>query len=404
MNRLDNATAAIASVRRVASAERHAQRQFDVEWCPLVELAPITEDWRALAAQALEPNVFYDPAFALAAAPLLGTDVRAALVWSRAPRQLVGFFPMRSDRRRYGLPFAVMTGWTHPYAPFGVPLVHRDMAEPVIASWLEQAARDPSQPGLVLMPMIAQSGAFAAALADVLARRGCLAASFGRYERALLQPGDARADYLKRHVSGKRLRYLRRCRRQLAECGTLTVEQAENGGTLCRALGDFFALETAGWKGRAGTAAAQHEAVRDFMQRAVMALGADGKAIIHRLLLDGKAIAATMTLKSRDTAWGWKISYDEAYASFSPGVLLMAGLTEALLADPQIARMDSCASASDSEAMISHLWKQKLTIADWLFTIAPGGELSFRLASRLEGLRRAAIAAAKSARDHLRRR
>ena len=56
---------------------------FRIEWRPLAELAAIAEEWRALVDRALEPNVFYDPAFALAAAPVFGPDTGAGLVWSR---------------------------------------------------------------------------------------------------------------------------------------------------------------------------------------------------------------------------------------------------------------------------------------------------------------------------------
>ena len=42
------------------------------EWRALTALSPLREEWRALAESALEPNVFYDPAFALAAAPVFG--------------------------------------------------------------------------------------------------------------------------------------------------------------------------------------------------------------------------------------------------------------------------------------------------------------------------------------------
>jgi hypothetical protein len=63
---------------------------------------------------------------------------------------------------------------------------------------------------------------------------------------------------------------------------------------------------------------------------------------------------------------------------------------------------DSCATATDT--MAAQLWSERLPMADWLFTAAAGADFSIGLASRLEALRRAAIAAAKSARDHLRRR
>ena len=42
---------------------------FRSEWCSIAALESIAEEWRELAARSLEPNVFYEPAFALAAAP-----------------------------------------------------------------------------------------------------------------------------------------------------------------------------------------------------------------------------------------------------------------------------------------------------------------------------------------------
>src|SRR4029079_6103847 len=97
MMRFDTATAAIASARRASAADRHAAMRFDVELRALNQLAAIADEWRRLSGRAVEPNAFYEPAFALAAAPLLGANVQVGLVWSQTPRQLVGFFPVRLD-------------------------------------------------------------------------------------------------------------------------------------------------------------------------------------------------------------------------------------------------------------------------------------------------------------------
>ena len=95
---LRDAASAIASARRAALADRYAANSFTVEWRPLAELEPIAAQWRALAARALEPNVFYEPAFALAAAPVFGREAGAVLVWSAgSPRRLLGFFPARIE-------------------------------------------------------------------------------------------------------------------------------------------------------------------------------------------------------------------------------------------------------------------------------------------------------------------
>ena len=72
---------------------------FRVEWRPLAELSPIAAEWRELAGRALEPNVFYEPAFALAAQPVFGRDIGAGLVWSSSSEpRLLGLFPARIER------------------------------------------------------------------------------------------------------------------------------------------------------------------------------------------------------------------------------------------------------------------------------------------------------------------
>src|SRR5580658_1810069 len=138
---LAGTAAAITSARRAVVADRYAIDSFATEWLELSQLQSIAEEWRELAARALVPNVFYEPAFALAAAPLFGRDAGAVLVWSGTmPRKLLGFFPARIETRRYGLRLPVLVGWTHPFAPLVVPLVEREAAEPVIAAWLAHLA------------------------------------------------------------------------------------------------------------------------------------------------------------------------------------------------------------------------------------------------------------------------
>src|SRR5882724_1223119 len=111
---------------------------YRVEWREASALAPLADDMKALACRAAEPNVFYEPAFMLAAAPVFGAGAGATLVRSAASR-LVGVFPARTERPQGGL-IRTVTGWTHPFAPLGVPLVDHDDAQGVIAAWLDRLA------------------------------------------------------------------------------------------------------------------------------------------------------------------------------------------------------------------------------------------------------------------------
>lgn len=373
---------------------------FRVEWRPLVELGGLVPSWRELVERAIEANVFYEPSFALAAAPVLGADVGAGVVWSRAGR-LLGLFPARVERRRYGLTLPLLVGWTHPYAPLGSPLVDGEMCEPVINAWFHYIAREPHFPKLVLLPYCPVEGPFAAALTSALERRGGRTAFFDAHSRAVLAPGNERESYLAAAMDGKKRKELRRQRRRLAEFGTLTFEEARTRAAVECALDEFFSLEARGWKGRAGTAARCNRTVASFMDTAVGGLASEGKAQAVRLCLDGQPIAILLILRSGKTAWCWKIAYDESRARYSPGVQLLLDATGMLLRDRAVIRANSC--ATPHHPMIDHVWRERLALADWLISPGPEQALSFGLARGLEQIRRRAIDAAKAVRELARR-
>ena len=395
-----SAASAIASARRATLAERYASDALLVEWRDFKQLEAIAEEWRELAAGALEPNAFYEPAFALAAAPVFGRDAGALLVWSGgAPRRLLGFFPGRIATRRYGLKLPVLLGWTHSYAPLGVPLVERQAAEPVICAWLAHLAADAKLPGLLLLPFLPAEGAFASALEAVLRRTQTPSADFNRHRRALLVPNHDRARYVEAALGARRHKELRRIGRRLADIGAVLFTSATQPAGVAAAIEDFFAVEASGWKGRAGTAAAGHADVRRFIRAAAAALAAEGKIAVNRILLDGRAIAAAIVLRSGHGAWFWKIAYDEAFARFSPGVMLTVALSGELVDDPAIMHIDSCATAN--HPMIDHIWRERLALCDRLIALRP--RAPFGRARGLERLRCAAMAGARSIRRYFRR-
>jgi CelD/BcsL family acetyltransferase involved in cellulose biosynthesis len=391
---------AIASARRAAVADRYAANSLAVEWRSLSELESIADEWRELAAHALEPNIFYEPAFALPAAKIFGRDAGALLVWSgTSPRKLLGFFPGHIEPRRYGLKLPVLVGWTHAYAPLGTPLVEREAAEPVIAAWLAHLADDAELPGLVLLPFLPTGGPFAAALDAIVRRAQMPVADFNTHQRAQLAADDDRLFYVERTLGQRRHKELRRYVRRLGDVGALLFTTATAPETVAAAIEDFFELETRGWKGKAGTAAALHDGIRAFIAAAVDGLAAEGKVAINRIFIDGRAIAATITLRSADTAWFWKTVYDEKFAQHSPGVVLSFAVTEDLVEDATLIRTDSCATAN--HPMIDHIWRERLALGDRLIAVRP--PVSFSAVRRLEMLRNAAIAAAKAVRSQMHR-
>jgi CelD/BcsL family acetyltransferase involved in cellulose biosynthesis len=364
-----------------------------VEWRAISDLQSIIEQWRALAARALEPNVFYEPAFALAAAPVFGAGCGAMLVWTKGGT-LMGLFPAHPTGLRQGA-LPALAGWTNPYAPLGTPLVDRDEAPAVISAWLDHLAHDPATPALLVLPMLPETGAFARALDAALLRHSMPYAAFGQHRRAMLKRGDSRDG---RAVSPRRRKELQRQRRKLEEFAPVTFNTASTSQPVAAALEDFIVLEASGWKGLAHTAAASDPAVRRFVETAVSTLAAQGQARIDCMRLGGQAIAVGITLTSGDTGWFWKIAYNEGVSRFSPGVQLVHEITPQLTAQPRMAQVDSCATAD--HPMIDRMWQGRLALADRLIAVKRPA-LPFGVICRIEALRRAAVTAAKSVRDRL---
>jgi len=364
-----------------------AASSLRVEWKRLVELdAAEVAAWKKLAGRALEPNVFLEPAFALAAARHLsrGKEVGALLV--RQGARLVGFAPGRVEALAAGRPISTFVSWTHAYAPLSTPLLDRETAKKAVDAVLRALPLLPGKPRLILYPFVNETGAVAQLRSDELARKEISVFRFDAHRRAALRRGeDALAA-----ISAGRLKELRRQRRRLGEIGALSHVRVTKQGELGAALAAYLAIEARGWKGRAGGAAQLGAGTGAFMQEAVTALAAEDKARIDLLTLDGQPIAAAITLFSGDRAWFWKTAYDETHARCSPGVQLALDLTEELASDPKISLVDSCAVAG--HPMIDHLWGERLGIADWMIPLPNCGSGASAVAGAAEKLRRGAIA------------
>jgi CelD/BcsL family acetyltransferase involved in cellulose biosynthesis len=369
---------------------------FRIEWRPFGALASIVPQWQALAAEALEPNVFYEPAFALAAAAVFGRGAGATLVWSSgSPARLIGLFPSLIEQRRYGVPLPMIVGWTHPYAPFGAPLVDARAPDAVLGAWLAHIRSEVHIPNLLLLPYFPAQGPLASALDAAIAQSASRSLSLNRHARALLAPASDRAGYVERSLGRRKLKELRRQMRRLGDAGTVSWRMASDPASLAPALSNFLRLEASGWKGRAGTAARENADIRRYMESAVLDLAAQGKVRIGSLLVETRAVASLILLRSRDTVWAWKIAYDESLARASPGVQLIVHSTKELLDDATVALVDSC--AGPDHPMIDHVWRERLALTVRLIRVGPDGSAAFAAAATLEAIRLRAFAAARKA-------
>ena len=196
-----------------------------------------------------------------------------------------------------------------------------------------------------------------------------------RYDRALLRPAADAEAYLQAALSGPCRKKLRRNERRLAELGRLQYVALESGGDVGAWTEEFLRLEASGWKGRAGSAMACAAAARAFFTAVAAEAFRRGRLMMLALRLDGRPIAQLCNFVSGRGSFAFKVAFDEAYAPFSPGVLLEAENIRRFHDRPDLGWMDSCAAMQP--ALVDRLWTDRRLIETVLVDTgrAPGAFL-----------------------------
>ncbi len=368
---------------------------YDIELCSLERAAAATTQWQDLSGRALEANVFYEPSPALLALQNLGSaaSVRFLMVWSPEggdARRLMACWPFFRSRGDLGAP--LWRGWLHPHAASGAPLVDACEGMEVIAAILNFTARAKGGPVGLVLPKLPLEGAFHRALTSVLASNTLVSTPLAPYQRAIICFEESATG--KNGPSAKKLKELRRQKRRLAERGILTSTVASTQPEARAAVEQFLALEAHGWKGRRGTALALQPGLGTFVRALTLSLAQTGQIEVHTLALDDRPVAIGIALKTGAQAYFWKIAFDEAYAAYSPGVLLTLDLTDHLRAAGSVTMIDSCAISD--HPMIDHLWRDRLAVSDVLVPLTPGRAFRHALARQREFAKRDLRAFAKA--------
>ena len=165
--------------------------------------APITDEWRELAARALEPNVFYEPAFALAGRGRVRPRCRRGfgLVGHACRAGCSAFFRRASTQRRYGLTAAgagrLDASPMRRSARRWSSAKRRSRSSPPGSRILPAIRRCPDWCCCRSSPRTARSRRRSAA---ILRRAQMPCADFARHRRALLAPRTTARSYLE-HVT-----------------------------------------------------------------------------------------------------------------------------------------------------------------------------------------------------------
>jgi Acetyltransferase (GNAT) domain len=330
--------------------------------------------WEDLAANAIEPNAFYEPWMLMRAIRTFGAGPRlqfALVLANESARHdgtplLCGFFPLEQQDHYQGLsrklPFKTLRLWKHKYCYLCTPLVREGYGQQVIAAffdWLDAGSHDCS---LMEFRFIAGDGLFNGLLMEYFERHIKLHYISMYFMRAMFRPTIDADTYLCAALSAKHRKMIRRQERQLSEIGRLEYDALTPDDDVAVWIEEFLQLEASGWKGRENSAIASDESDQSYFRSIAKEAFRQGRLSMLALRLDGRPIAFKCDFHAGRGLFTFRIAFDENYARNSPGMLLEIENVRRLHARSQIDWVDSC---NDSfNFMFNRLWQERRTILD----------------------------------------
>lgn len=339
-------------------------------------------EWDTLARLAAMPNPFYERWALLPALENFAAQHPVLLFTLRDGEALVGLMPLTISRDYYGRAIPHISAWLHHNAFCGAPLVAHGYELAFWSALLDWADRSGQRALLLHLAKLPEDGALHAALRQLLGLQKRPATVVEKVERALLASSLSPETYIEQSMSAKKRKELRRQHSRLAEEGALQFHRSEGSEGIEAWTDAYLFLEKSGWKGAQGSALADNLATSEFFRSTMAGAAEAGRLERLTMTLDGRPIAMLANFLAPPGAFSFKTTFDEAYARFSPGVLLQRE-NLALLAREGIEWTDSCAATD--HPMIERIWREKRALVSC--NIALGGKLrrsAMQLLARLE--------------------
>ncbi len=363
----------------------------------------LQEELEYLTYRAVEPNIFFNPRILAPAMPRLD-DRQIRFITLRdeeSERSRLRFLmPYSIERPGFNVGVSVIRAWSTPFGPLGSPLIDREDPVGIVEDVLDILSRPHLKlPEVLLIPDIRINGAVASAFRQAAIGRNLPVVTTERHDRPILHSQLDGPSYIQLALGSHHRREFQRQRRRLEKLGRLEFTESRDPEDVRVRTEEFLSLEASGWKGRKRTAMAIDRFRAAFAREALYGLAERDLCRVHTLDLDGRAIASLVVMRESGVAYTWKTAFDENYAGYSPGTLLMIDTTMKLLEDPNIIRADSLA-VSD-HAVMSRLWLEREPMATLAIGLRPGADRSTRQAASQLDLYRRTQSVARTIRERL---
>ncbi len=306
--------------------------------------------WRDLGTRAIEPNPFCEPDCVIPAAIHQAYGAEIGLVVAEDQGRFMACVPFRYTTR-WKIPYPVVTSQVRRMPYLGTPLVDESAGVEAVATLLAGLTeqRRVHRGRILHLEAIAADGPVAGLFRSAIAQLSLPSSVLYSYERGVLRRRDD-ANYEQIHSSKTRYN-LRRQLRQLSEHfagGEVSVVERGNDPS---AIDDYIKMEASGYKVRTGVAMTTVPGEPEYFTDMCKRFLAAGRLHVLALEVGGRTVAMEIWVRGGEGLFLIKISYDEEYARFGPGVLLQTAALKDFNSRTDAQWIDTCTSA-DNEILL----------------------------------------------------
>jgi len=299
--------------------------------------------WASLAARAVEPNPFHEPACVAAAARHLpeGDRVKVAVVEDDTGfLACLPFQHVRSGSRHLpAVSYEIATSRVRRMNYLGIPLIDPTGGVEAMVKLLETLADECRRAGSYFAELwdVAAGGPADILLNDAAAILGLPLVTVDSFDRGILVRGDDTG--IEWH-NAKTMRELRRKQRRLERALGDPIVLLDRSDI--QAIEEYIQLEASGYKSDTGVAMDMFAGEPEYFTEMCRSFAAEGR--LHMFTLGSASRTAAMggMIDAGGSAFMFKWSYDAEFAKHSPGWQLHEAIIDQFRTTGTAAMLDTC--------------------------------------------------------------
>jgi len=321
-------------------------------------ITSLEDEWRNLAHDAIEKNVYLFPWFIEASLSLFDAkQPEVVLIYHQG--LLIGLFLTEKDLGYAKIPIGFFRNALHPHQFLGTPLVRKHFADQFTIGLFRWLDASPLSKSFLLLSQLSGDKEITTAIHKISKTQGRQLLEIDRFQRAMITL-PTHGTNPEGHLSASRKKSLKRKRKALSQLGELSIEQLTSKDKLESWFEDFARLENLGWKQQKKTSIQENLADVEFYRQMLPSAADDAALNFFRLTVNGKPIAYTLDLTCPPFVYCHRCAYDLSYKKYAPGVLMEYETLKIYNRMDFTAIVDSCTSPDNQ--MINELWPNRKSI------------------------------------------